>query len=71
MSRDAFFKHVKRHDVYSYIVEEARKKKLPFTLGKVLYSVYRKSPHHGRYPWCGSSSVENIDDFFFHDCKLN
>ena len=36
MSRDAFFKHVKRHDVYSYIVEEARKKKLPFTLGKVL-----------------------------------
>ena len=54
-----------------YIVEEARKKKLPFTLGKVLYSVYRKSPHHGRYPRCGSSSVENIDDFFFHDCKLN
>ena len=49
---------------YSYIVEEARKKKLPFILGKVLYSAYRKRPHHGRYPRCGSSSVENIDDFF-------
>ena len=31
----------------------------------VLYSVYRKRPHHGRYPRCGSSSVENIDEFFF------
>ena len=20
---------------------------------------------------CGSSSVENVDEFFFHDCKLN
>ena len=28
-----FCKHVKRHDVLSYIFEEARKKKLPFTLG--------------------------------------
>ena len=32
------------------VVEKARKKKLPFTLGDVLYSVYRKRPHHGRYP---------------------
>ena len=32
--------------MFCHISLEARKKKLPSTLGDVLYSLYRKRPHH-------------------------
>ena len=51
MSRDAFFQHEKRHDVQSYILLKRQGKGNYLSLWEmVLSSVYRKRPHHGRYP---------------------
>ena len=50
-----------------------KKREITHHFGRWCFNVFIESVliiggTHGRY---GSTSVENIDDFFFHDCKLD